>query len=55
MSNEANSLSYRERDQDATLEEHEQRITRLETAGLIVGGYMLNDGANFVVEIVGII
>lgn len=43
-------LSYREKDVDSTLTEHETRIGRLEKAALIGIGYGLAEGSVLITE-----
>jgi hypothetical protein len=43
--------SYRERDVDETLTDHEQRLSRLEKVALIGIGYGLASGAQIITEI----
>lgn len=38
-------LSYREKDVDAKLEEHDRRISRLEKAGLVALGWGISESA----------
>lgn len=47
---DSSQLSYRERDVDNTLSEHDRRITRLEKAGLLTIGYMLAKGSTFITD-----
>lgn len=44
--------SYRQKDVDSTLGDHEYRINRLEKLALIVGGYGLAEGSNIVTDLV---
>ena len=43
--------SYRERDVDDTLDEHDTRISRLEKAFLVGAGYGLATGAEIVTQV----
>jgi len=43
--------TYRERDVDHTLDDHEQRINRLEKAVLVGFGYGLAEGSQLITEI----
>jgi hypothetical protein len=44
-------LTWRKEHVDSTLEEHDTRIRRLEKGGLLVAGYLLAQGSNFVTEL----
>jgi hypothetical protein len=46
----ADGLTYRERDVDDTLDDHESRISRLEKVALVGVGYGLASGANIVTD-----
>ena len=46
--------TYRQQDVDSTLDEHDNRITRVEKALLIVAGYGLADGWSLVSDVVGL-
>lgn len=48
MSAEEYHPTYREQDVDDTLDDHEQRISRLEKAALVGIGYGLAEGYNLV-------
>ena len=43
--------SYREKDVDNTLEEHDTRISRLEKIALVGVGYGLAEGSTFITDI----
>jgi hypothetical protein len=47
--------SYRERDVDETLDDHDHRISRLEKIALVGFGYGLASGANIVTHITSIL
>jgi len=49
------SLSYRQRDVDDTLDEHDNRISRLEKAALIGAGYGLAEGSKFVTDVTSLV
>lgn len=40
--------SYRQQSVDDTLDSHDRRISRLEKGALIIGGYLIAEGANVV-------
>lgn len=48
-----NRLSYRERDVDETLDDHEARITTLERAKLLGIGYLLSEAPNIAGTVIG--
>jgi hypothetical protein len=47
--------SYRERDVDETLDDHDYRISRLEKIALVGFGYALASGANIATHITSIL
>jgi hypothetical protein len=51
----ADGLTYRERDVDDTLDDHEGRISRLEKVALVGVGYGLASGANIITDVVSIL
>lgn len=48
-------LSYREREVDNTLDDHEIRISRLEKVSLVVVGYALAEGGSLVNDIIQLV
>jgi len=47
--------TYRERDVDETLDEHEQRLTRLEKLSFIILGYIAAEAPDIAATVMGFI
>lgn len=52
---ESHKLSYRERDVDEKLDDHEQRITNLERAKLLGIGYLLAKAPDIAASLSGVL
>lgn len=48
MASEQNGRTYRERDVDKTLDDHERRLSRLEIGAIFAAGYVVADAPDVV-------
>jgi len=55
MGSESRSLTYREKDVDSTLDEHDRRISRLEKAAWVGAGYVVAEFPNIASNLIGLV